>query len=159
MKVEHLALNILHNDKMSAEDIIKHIASAIDEDIDCSQEYKELYESAYGEKLSNDILVEWVKSMAITDGNTERSNGQKWTVEQCMDYANKLNVDWNKITKYEWYAVMNMEYSDKYMTAKRFGLQEDPMYFASSAKDFLCDKDSKDEPSERLYKYYFNLVV
>ena len=156
MKIEQLALNILHNEKMSADEIIKHIASAIDEDIDCTQEYKELYESAYGEKLTPELLTEWVKNMAVTDGS-DRINGQKWTVEQCYEIGNKFNFDWNKHNKYEWYAVMNMEYSDRYNTAKRFGLQDDPMYFGSMAKDWLCDKDV--DVSKKLYNYYFDIVV
>ena len=156
MKVEHLALNILHNDKMSAEDIIKHIASAIDEDIDCTQEYKELYETAYGEKLSPEVITEWVKSMDITDGDEERHNGQKWTLEQTTEVGNKLGVDWNKMNKYEFYAVMNMEYSDRYKTAKKFGLENEPSYFGSMAKDWLCDSDVK---SNKLFNYYFDVVV
>lgn len=156
MKVEALALNILHNDKMSPEEIIKHIASAIDEDIDCSQEYKELYETAYGEKLSQEIITEWVKTMKITDGSEDRHNGQKWTVDQCYEIGNKLGMDWNKHNKYEFYAVMNMEYSDKYKTAKKYGLEADPMYFGSLAKDWLCDSDVKEN---KLYNYYFDVVV
>lgn len=141
---------------MSAENIIRHIASAIDENICCSQEYKELYESAYGEKLSQEVLTEWVKSMAVTDGDETRTNGQKWTLEQTTDVGNKLGIDWAKINKYEFYAVMNMEYSDRYKTAKKFGLENDPMYFGSSAKDWLCDTDVKDN---KLYNYYFDVVV
>lgn len=136
--------------------LVKHIASAIDENIDCNQEYRELYECAYGEKLTPEVLTEWVKNMAVTDGS-DRSNGQKWTVDQCYEIGTKLNFDWNKHNKYEWYAVMNMEYSDRYNTAKRFGLQDDPVYFGSLAKDWLCDKDV--DVSKKLYNYYFDVVV
>lgn len=155
MKVEHLALNILHDDKMSAENIIKHIASAIDEDIDCTQEYKELYECAYGEKLSNDILIEFVKSMSVTDGS-DRENGQKWSVDQAYDIGSKLGVDWNKHSKYEWYCVLNMCYSDYYKTAKSVGMQDDPMFFGRLAKDWICDNDTAEN---KLYNYYFSVIV
>lgn len=154
MSVEQLALNILHNDKMNAESIIKHIASAIDENIEYSQEYKELYETAYGEKLSNEILTDWVKGMAVTDGSN-RTNGQKWTVEQTTEIGNKLSVDWNKISKYEWYGVVNMMYSDCYKTAKAVNMESDPVFFGRLAKDWLCDVDTKN----KLYKYYFSVVI
>lgn len=154
MKVEHLALNILHDSKLSAEEIIKHIASAIDENIDCGQEYKELYEEAYGDKLSNDIMTEWVKSMSVTDGS-EREDGQKWTVDQCYDVGSKMNIDWNKHTKYEWYTVLNMMYSDYYKTAKALNMQDDTTFFGRLAKDWLCDSDAGED---KLYNYYFNVI-
>lgn len=154
MTIEHLALNILKNNKMSAEQIITHLSSAIDEEITPSQEYKDLYESAYGETITPDTLVDWVKCMAVTDGS-DRENGQKWSVEQCTEIGNKLNVDWNKWSKYEWYAVMNMMYSDCYRTAKAFNLESDPMFYGRLAKDWLCDEDSGEN---KLYNYYFDVI-
>lgn len=156
MKVEQLALSILKNDKLETEKLVKHLASAVDDEITCGQEYKDLYECAYGKKLSNDILTEWVKSMAVTD-SSERENGQKWTVEQCYEVGQKLSIDWNKVSKNEWYAVLNMMFSDYYKTAKSFSMQEDTMFFGRLAKDWLFDEDAP-SPCEKLYNYYFAVI-
>lgn len=156
MKVEHLALNILKNNKLSSEEIIRHLASAIDEDIDCTQEYRELYETAYGHRLSNDILMDWVKSMAITDGS-DRPDGQMWSVDQCAEYGTKHGIDWNKHSKYEWYAIMNMMYSDFYNVAKSVEMSDNPDFFARMGKSWLCDEDYHGE--NKLYDYYFSVIV
>lgn len=109
---------------------------------------------AYGETLNEEIIRDWVKSMKVTDGS-DRENGQKWTVDQCYDVGNKIGIDWNKHSKYEWYAVINMVYSDSYKTAKSFGLQDDPIFFGRLAKDWLCDEDAG---SDKLYNYYFSVI-
>lgn len=154
MKTERLALSILHNDKMSSEELVKHLASAIDEEIDSAQEYKELYESAYGDTLSNDVITDWVKSMKVTDGS-DREHGQKWTVDQCYEVGQKIGFDFNKHSKYEWYAVMNMMYSDYYKSAKSVNMQDDPLFFARLSRDWLCDSDAVDN---KLFNYYFSVV-
>lgn len=153
-KVEQLALNILHSDKMSSDEIIRHLASAIDDGIECGEEYKELYEHAYGNKLSNEVITDWVKSMAVTDGS-EREHGQKWSVDQCYEVGQKIGFDFNKHSKYDWYAVMNMMYSDNFKTAKAFSLHDDPMFYARLAKDWLCDSDAM---KNKLFNYYFSVV-
>jgi len=155
VKLEHLALNIMKNDKMSSEAIIKHLASGYDEDIDCQQEYKDLYEAAYGERITKELAEEWVKAMKVTDGS-DRMNGQKWTSEQTYEVGSKIGIDWNVCSKTDFYIVMNMMYSDNYKTAKSVGLSEDPIFFARLAKDWLCDEDAG---KNKLYNYYFNVIV
>jgi len=134
MKLEHLTLNILKDGKLSTEHLISHLSSAIDEDISCSEEYKELYEAAYGTVITKELAEAWVKSMAITDGS-ERENGLKWTMEQTTEYGNKVGIDWNKHTKTDFYIVMNMMYSDNYRTGKAINMAEEPMFYARLSRD------------------------
>ena len=70
-------------------------------------EYKslelDLYKMAYGEHLNEELALEWVSEMENKDG----TKGQHWSVGQTSQYAGEFN-------KCDWYAVMNMMYSDYY---------------------------------------------
>lgn len=156
-KLMNLLESIKKSDKMSSDEIIKRLADAI-YDCDCGiyeKLYKDLYEECFGHKLTSDTINEWVKSMAVTDGSS-RESGQKWNIDSTTEYGNKVNIDWSKCSKYEFYAVMNMMYSDNYSVAKSFNLQDDPMYYARQAKAFLCDADAQDN---KLFNYYFYVVA
>lgn len=156
-KLIRLAENIIKDGKMSADTIMKHFAESLCE-CECGEmekEYKYLYEDAYGHKLSKDIAEDWVRSMAVPDGSVGE-NGQKWSMDSTTEHGNKLNIDWSRHNKIDFYVVMNMMYSDYYKTAKALGMQEDSMFFARLAKDWLCDEDAHEN---KLYRYYFEVVV
>ena len=71
--------------------------------------------------------------------------------------GNKLNVNWNKINEYEWYAAMNSWYSDFYRTAKKYELESEAEFFADLVLDyFLFDTDAK---NKSVFNYYFEHIV
>ena len=60
--------------------------------------------------------------------NKDGTKGQHWSVDQTSQYAGEFN-------KWDWYAVMNMMYSDYYN--QKF----DTNTYVELAKDWLNDKD------------------
>lgn len=152
-KLHELVMSIMKSDKMTEEQLITHLVEAIEQEEKCDDEYRDLYETVYGEKINKELAEAWVHSM--DKANETDVDGQHWTVDQCYDVGNKVSVDWNKHSKWEWYVVLNMMYSDYYKTAVALGMQDDPMFFARLGKDWLCDKDASEN---KLYNYYFNVV-
>ncbi len=76
--------------------------------------------------------------------------GQHWSYNQVKDFVESHGIksDWTN-----WYLVLNMCYNDYYDTAKAFGLQDDPEFFFSLARDFIEDADAKPLKVE---KYFLN---
>ena len=98
----------------------------------------DLYKTAYGEHLNEELALEWVSEMENKDG----TKGQHWSVDQTSQYAGEFN-------KWDWYAVMNMMYSDYYN--QKF----DTNTYIELAKDWLNDKDVGDG---KTLKYYMLVV-
>lgn len=109
----------------------------VDHDLYERVEHK-LYKMVYGEHLSRKLADEWVSKMKNKDG----TEGGHWTYEQTLQYANDFD-------KNDWYAAMNMAYSDHY--SPRFDLTT----YVELAKDFIKDKDAKDG---KLLNYYLYVV-
>lgn len=155
-KLISLSEMIIKENKMSAIDIMKHFAKALSH-CECGEmetEYQCLYEEAFGKKINREIAEEWVRSMDIPD-DIEAKDGQRWTMDNTAEYGNKVNLDWSYVSKIDFYIVMNMMFSDYYKTAKSMEIEDDPMFFARLAKDWLYDADASEN---KLYKYYFEVV-
>lgn len=152
-KLNDLSITVLQSGKMSPENLVKHLVEAIEQEESCDNEYRDLYEAVYGEKINKELAESWVHSMSVADDTGV--DGQHWTVDQCYDVGNKVGIDWNKHSKWEWYVVLNMMYSDYAKTASALGMKDDPMFFARLGKDWLCDSDAGEN---KLYNYYFNVV-
>ena len=52
-------------------------------------------------------------------------------MENTTEYGNKVNIDWTRYSKVDFYIVMNMMYSDYYRTAKTINMASDNMFFAN----------------------------
>lgn len=100
-------------------------------------EYK-LYKRVYGEHLDEELARKWVANMDNKDG----SKGGHWTMEQTNTLAGNHN-------KYDFYAVLNMMYSDYYNP------KFDTNTYVELAKDWLDDADVGDE---KTLKYYMKIV-
>lgn len=151
-KLKHLVNTIRHENRLSTEELLVTLLTAIEEaenntDMSTKDVYIDIYRKAYGNTLTKDIAEEWVMSMEVTDGSG-RINGQKWNFEQTTEVGNSIGIDWGKINKIDWYVVMNMEYAKHYTTAKMYGMEEDPSFFAHIAKDEWCNS------SESVFDYY-----
>ena len=105
-------------------------------------EYKEvehrLYKIVYGDNLNDELAHKWVKSMKNKDGTV----GEHWSVDQTSQYAGMHH-------KYDWYAIMNMMYSDYY--SPRF----DTNTYVDLAKDWFNDKDGH---HSKTLDYYLDII-
>lgn len=103
----------------------------------CEFEYK-LHKIAYGEHLGEELAKKWVAKMENEDGTF----GEHWTVEQTNQYAGKHD-------KWDWYAALNMVYSDMYN--QKYSM-DDYIFFATR---FLDDKDIR---KSKIVRYYYFVV-
>ena len=154
MELTELIMEIKKEGKINTDSLIAMLSEAIEDDKDLNCVYKDVYKKAYGEKLSENLIKAWVHNMSVTDGS-ERSTGEKWTVEQTTDVGNRIGVKWDKISKYEFYAFMNAFYSDFYRTAKKYELHDEPEFFADLVWDYFCDDDAVNKTP---FMYYFSFV-
>lgn len=100
-------------------------------------EYK-LYKLVYGEHLNEELATKWVEHMENKDG----TRGEHWTKFQTDQYASNYN-------KWDWYATMNMIYSDYYNP------KFDTTTYIELAKDFIADKDAGEG---KVLNYYLHIV-
>jgi len=90
---------------------------------------------------------EWVKKMKNADGST----GEHWTLEQASQVLKQKGFECDPA---EFYATMNMLWSDYGTVAKRYGT-DNVEFWAEMAKSFLMDKDAEDD---KLALYYECIV-
>lgn len=91
----------------------------------------------------------WTEHMENDDG----SMGAHWTLEQATAVASSIGVH---IDPWVWYAALNMEYSDGFDVAQKYGLDR-PEYYADLAKAFLFDKDGSGAEA-KIAGYYHGVV-
>ena len=91
----------------------------------------------------------WTEHMENDDG----SKGPHWTLEQATAVANSIGVH---VDPWIWFAALNMEYSDGFDVAQKYGLDR-PEYYADLAKAFLFDKDGGG-PETKIAGYYHGVV-
>lgn len=78
---------------------------------------------------------EWVSHMINADG----TSGPHWTVEKTEIVKNQRGVQWDK---FEWYAALNMIYSDYSEVFRRYGVRDQIFLYADMAQAFLEDKNA-----------------
>lgn len=88
------------------------------------------------EHLSKADAESWVSRMKNSDGTV----GAHWTFEQTQDVAKQRNITCDPN---DFWAVMNMMYSDYCQVAKRQSV-DTPGFYADMAKAFLEDTDAVD---------------
>lgn len=141
---KHLIKKIIENGKHTDMEYLEYLLDDFVHELKAENytKYKslelDLYKMAYGEHLNEELALEWVSEMENKDG----TRGQHWSVDQTSQYAGEFN-------KWDWYAVMNMMYSDYYN--QKF----DTNTYIELAKDWLKDKDVGDS---KTLKYYMLVV-
>lgn len=156
MELNKLIEEVKKDGKMTSDDINKYLVNAIEEGYKPEEVMKNLYKISFGNKLSDSLCRDWVMCMDVTDGSG-RATGEKWNISQTTDVGSRLSVDWTKMTKYEWYAALNMAYSDFFHTGKEYEIEQEADFYASLAMDMFCrDSDSHDKT---LFNYYFNFIA
>ena len=73
--------------------------------------------------------------------------------QQTTAVANSIGVH---VDPWIWFAALNMEYSDNFDVAQKYGLDR-PEYYADLAKAFLFDKDGGG-PEAKIAGYYHGIV-
>lgn len=137
-----LIKEILHGEHRDAKECLEDLMIDMIDDLKHTDydEYlrieHKLYKSVYGEHLNAELAHHWVEQMQNKDG----THGEHWTMEQTNQYAEHYD-------KADWYAVMNMMYSDYYNP--RF----DTDIYIALAKDWLDDADVG--PGKTLHYYLY----
>lgn len=99
------------------------------------------------EHLSKADAELWTSHMKNSDGTV----GAHWTLEQTQDVAKQRGVTCDKN---DFWAAMNMMYSDYGKVAKMYSV-DNTNFYADMAAAFLQDKDAVDG---KLVKYWVNIV-
>lgn len=99
--------------------------------------------------FTEDDARRWTEHMENDDG----SMGAHWTLEQATAVANSIGVH---VDPWIWFAALNMEYSDNFEVAQKYGLDR-PEYYADLAKAFLFDEDGGG-PEAKIAGYYHGIV-
>ena len=99
--------------------------------------------------FTEDDARRWTEHMENDDG----SMGAHWTLEQTTAVANSIGVH---VDPWIWFAALNMEYSNNFDVAQKYGLDR-PEYYADLAKAFLFDKDGGG-PEAKIAGYYHGIV-
>ena len=99
--------------------------------------------------FTEDDARRWTEHMENDDG----SMGAHWTLEQTTAVANSIGVH---VDPWIWFAALNMEYSDNFEVAQKYGLDR-PEYYADLAKAFLFDEDGGG-PEAKIAGYYHGIV-
>lgn len=92
--------------------------------------------AAHPAHLTIEDAKRWTSKMQNADGTT----GSHWTLEQTQDVAKQRNINCDPN---DFWAVMNMMYSDYCQVAKRQSV-DTPGFYADMAKAFLEDTDAAD---------------
>lgn len=113
--------------------------------------YRSQKQSGHASSLDRPIdrqqAQEWVRKMKHSDG----SSGEHWTYDQTHQVMKQRSIDCDPT---EFYATMNMLWSDYGVIAKKFGT-DNVDYWAEMAKAFLNDKDAA---KDKLALYYECIV-
>lgn len=96
------------------------------------------------QEFGKSVIEKWVKSMENADG----TNGGHWTYEQTEIVREQRDCDCDPD---EFYAVMNMMYSDYYSVADKHGVNN-ANFYADLTEAFLNDEDAVDDKVERYYE-------
>lgn len=99
----------------------------------------ELYEMAYGKKISEEMANEWVHRM--------KPMGKHWDMEETTNAMYSLGYSLDQI---DFFVVANMMYNDYYNLVK-----EEETLALKMAEDWLKDTDAKDD---KLYNYWKYIV-
>lgn len=92
--------------------------------------------AAHPAHLTLEDAKRWTSKMQNADG----TKGCHWTLEQTQDVAKQRNITCDPT---DFWAVMNMMYSDYCQVAKRQSV-DTPGFYADMAKAFLEDADAAD---------------
>lgn len=95
--------------------------------------------------MSREKAQKWTRHMKNADG----SSGEHWTYEQTEQVRKRESAEGDPA---EFYATMNMLWSDYGEVARKFGVDK-PEFWAELSEAFLEDEDAAQGKLERYYRY------
>lgn len=150
---EYIAKIVDDGDQKEMEELSNILVKVADMIYDYDEEEGEkiemqIYEMAYGKRLSDNMKRQWVKKMHPS---------AKWTEEEIHDIVNNYGVD---IPVLSAYVIMNMFYSD---TSKAFdddnGDEERClMRYIDATRGWYYDSDAENTEEAKLYCYWKYIV-
>lgn len=99
-------------------------------------------------KMDRKTAEEWTAKMENEDG----TKGAHWSYEQITQLMPQKNIECDPA---EFYAAVNMMYSDYCKVAKQYNINTVDFYFAM-AKAFLDDEDAEENKICKYYEYIVN---
>lgn len=152
MEVEDYIEIIINNGKIEDMHKLSEILDDVMEKIkiydeSCYKDYKmQLYEMAFGNTLSDELKVNWVKQMCPS---------YKWELNEIEQVAMNHGVN---IPLYSFYAIMNMFYSDMQNVLGSGDSQESLEKYIQASNDWYYDEDATNTQEAKLYFYWRNIV-
>ena len=137
-----LISEIVHKGKPSDMECLADIMEDMIDDLKYTEHHKykaiehKLHTLVYGEHLSEYLAHHWVSHMENKDG----THGEHWTMDQTNQFAGNHN-------HCDWYAVMNMIYSDYYNP------KFDTNTYVELAHDWINDADVGEGKTLKYYLY------
>ena len=95
--------------------------------------------------FSKEMAMEWTQNMENPDGTV----GPHWPLEKVKEVMAQKKLEGSP---YEWYAVLNMVYSDYSAVAKKMNVNTVDFYVCM-AKAFLDDPDAGEDKLAKYYEY------
>lgn len=102
-------------------------------------------EKKHHKKFDRETAEKWMSKMENEDG----TKGAHWSYEQVTQLMSQKNIDCDPA---EFYAAVNMMYSDYCKVAKQHNVNTVDFYFAM-AKAFLDDSDGGENKIGKYYEY------
>ena len=103
-------------------------------------------------ELTKAKAEQWIDSLESED--PAHPHGARWTMDEVRPFAQKYGYQEGTEDFIEFWAAMNMLYSDYYGVFREYNLTT-PEAFAKMARAFLHDKDAMDH---KLGRYYTSVV-
>lgn len=104
---------------------------------------------ADGKAKKAPFTKETAEERTSTMVNEDGSHGAHWTFDQAKRIMEQRSIEENPV---EWWAAINMIYSDYYEVAKKHNVGGTVDFFADMAKAFLDDKDAGPNKIARYYE-------
>ena len=98
--------------------------------------------------------IHWLKNLKDKFGD----KGPRFSKDEILNVADKMNVDYNDFTQSDLYVTTNMLYSDCTTFRPLIPADKEVWYWVSAAIEWLEDKDAKVRGSEKLLSHYYNIV-
>lgn len=121
---------------------------------DDDDDYREHHrKEKHGKKhLTEQTAKEWVDSMENPEDKSKP--GEHWNMAQTTQVLKQMKLPYDPV---EFYAVMNMMYSDYFGVAKKYGQSTNTDFFVDMTKAWLDDSDTA--AGDKKTEMYYSIVA
>lgn len=138
--------NVEHMHNLS--DILEDTLEIIKQyDEECYKKYEmELYEMAYGKKLTDKIKTEWVQNLQPS---------AKWNIEEIEEIYSRYGIE---MPLYSFFVIMNMMYSDMEKILGTGNDNDSLIRYIQTSHNWYYDEDATNTQESKLYNYWKYIV-